>query len=439
MTVLPPHWSTIFTGVKPAVLILGLLLVVISGCEEATTSSPYSSRTSVAPLQVETVSLEPVDSTVVDHEYFGQVQPVRSVNLGFSTSGLLTTLSVEAGQDVQAGAVLGRLQARSLEETQQALQNAVEESRASLQRIGEGDSEMERIETRRQIDELWMQLNTVRDSATFPESTETTANKRRFDELESRIRDLDGQSRAQMNASRDQKRNEALAQIRDFEKQLRDIEAQLQQTRLTAPFSGQVTEVYQQPGNTVRAGEAVLQLQDRSSLRVYAHISRELAGQLSKGAAVPLRINGEELEGTIESIDPPTTAAPALQRIIIRLPSSDQESGVELIPGQIATIKLQQQQTVDGYWVPKSAVIREIESSWSIYIVESRDGERFVQRRYVDVILNDDDRILISGDLQNDDLVVANGVTRIVPGQKVTLVDSAADKDVAQEGEGLSE
>ena len=438
MTVLPPHWSTIFTGVKPAVLVLGLF-AVISGCEEGIRSSPYSSQASVAPLQVETVSLEPVDSTVVDHEYYGQVQPARSVNLGFSTSGLLTTLSVEAGQDVQGGVVLGRLQAQSLEETQQALQNAVEESRASLQRIGEGDSEMERIETRRQIDELWMQLNTVRDSATFPESTETTANKRRFDELESRIRDLDEQSRAQMNASRDQKRNEALAQIRDFEKQLRDIEAQLQQTRVTAPFSGQVTEVYQQPGNTVEAGEAVLQLQDRSSLRVYAHISRELAGQLSVGETVPLRINTVDLEGTIESIEPPGTAAPALQRLIISLPPSDQESDPGSILGQVATIKLQQQQTVDGYWVPKSAVIREIESSWSIYVVESRDGERFVQRRYVDVILNDDDRILISGDLQNDDLVVANGVTRIVPGQKVTLVDSAADEDVAQEGEGLSE
>lgn len=438
MTVLPPHWSTIFTGVKPAVLVLGLF-AVISGCEEATRSSPYSSQASVAPLQVETVSLEPVDSTVVDHEYYGQVQPSRSVNLGFNTSGLLTTLSVEAGQDVEGGAVLGRLQAQSLEETQRALQSAVEESRASLQRIGDGDSEMERIETRRQIDELWMQLNTVRDAATFPESTETTANKRRFDELESRIRDLDGQSRAQMNASRDQKRNEALAQIRDFEKQLRDIEAQLQQTRLTAPFSGQVTEVYQQPGNTVQAGDAVLQLQDRSSFRVYAHISRELAAQLSEGETVPLRINAVDLEGTIESIEPPGTAAPALQRIIISLPPSDQESDAGPIPGQVATIKLQQQQTVDGYWVPKSAVIREIESSWSIYVVESRDGEHFVQRRYVDVILNDDDRILISGDLQNDDLVVANGVTRIVPGQKVTLAESAAEKDVAQEGEGLSE
>jgi len=419
-------------------LLLALSVSLIPGCQPAEVKLFQQQQTSTAapdPIQVETVRLRHVDSITIPQDYFGTVRPRRVVQLGFGGSGLITEIAVSAGTTVAEGKLLGRLQAESLQQTQQALQEALAENRMALQRVGEGESEMERIETRRQIDELWQQLNTVRDAASFPDSAANETTTNRLNALEDRIRDLDAESRAQMNASREQKRLEALNNIRNLEKQLRDTEAQLEQTKMIAPFDGEISAIYERPGNIVQAGARVLELQDRSSLQVVANLPRAVAETLKVDNTLNVVISDQTWAGTIQAIDPPRLESPMLQTVTVELDMP--ESNREILPGQTARLTVLQTRSLSGYWIPTSAMTREMESTWSIYTVDHYGDEAIVNRRAVDVLHSEPDRVLVNGELQAGQHLISTGTSRVVPGQSVRIV--SADTEPSAIGEGETE
>jgi multidrug efflux pump subunit AcrA (membrane-fusion protein) len=87
-------------------------------------------------------------------------------------------------------------------------------------------------------------------------------------------------------------------------------------------------------------------------------------------------------------------------------------------------LELAQTIAVSGYWLPTTALVRGVRGLWSCYVLgtsEQNDAFR-VERRDVEVLHTESDRVLVRGTLQSGDRVVMSGTHRLVSEQLVRPV-----------------
>lgn len=81
-----------------------------------------------------------------------------------------------------------------------------------------------------------------------------------------------------------------------------------------------------------------------------------------------------------------------------------------------------------GFWLPMSSVQKNSAGLWSVMVVESVNGKQIVSQRPVEIEDIRDDAALVSGEL-DDQLIVRDGVHRIVAGQNVDVNEVTPDGD----------
>ena len=89
-------------------------------------------------------------------------------------------------------------------------------------------------------------------------------------------------------------------------------------------------------------------------------------------------------------------------------------------PEQIARLSVSRDETTDGFWLPIDALVKGDRGLWSCFaVMSSQDNYSEIERRHIELIETKEDRVLVRGNLNSGDLIVAQGVHRLVPGQRV--------------------
>ena len=139
-------------------------------------------------------------------------------------------------------------------------------------------------------------------------------------------------------------------------------------------------------------------------------------------------------------------------------------AATQVSPQQIACLKVTQTTDIDGYWLPITALVKgdkpngqgggpdrrlrnersivsqgetgdanasrttsdasasraSLRGLWSSYAVVTEDSQHFqAERRYLELLETQGDRVLVRGTLQPGDEVIVDGTHRIIPGQLV--------------------
>ncbi len=90
---------------------------------------------------------------------------------------------------------------------------------------------------------------------------------------------------------------------------------------------------------------------------------------------------------------------------------------------QIARLAVTQTNNADGYWLPINALVKGDRGLWSCHaLVKSSDGNNKAERRYVEILKTQGDRVLVRGTLQTGDEIITGGTHRSVPGQLVKKI-----------------
>jgi HlyD family secretion protein len=89
-----------------------------------------------------------------------------------------------------------------------------------------------------------------------------------------------------------------------LQKQIARQDGLLQQTRVSAPFSGMLTTLVEEEGASVGAGQLVARVSELNNYRVEATLSDFHARQLAAGQPVRVEQNGEMLAGRVHTILP---------------------------------------------------------------------------------------------------------------------------------------
>jgi multidrug resistance efflux pump len=270
--------------------LLGVLFLAACGNPFATTAqaTPAPSATAEA--------VQAGDQITVD----GRVVPVRSADLIFAATGMVSDVLVAEEDAVESGALLARL-----DDTQQ--QAAVAQAEANVARA---EAVLNQLEARPYPEEI---------AAAEAARAEAISNRTRAENNDGTDEELDAanaavtQAQTQLNALRDAPRAEdvaaAQAEIDAAHAALNQAQAALKTTELRAPFAGTVASLNIAPGEVFAPSapnEPAVRLADWSRWLIETEDLTELSVvNIRQGDAATVRVDAVldlELRGSVERI-----------------------------------------------------------------------------------------------------------------------------------------
>lgn len=182
-------------------------------------------------------------------------------------------------------------------------------------------------------------------------------------------------------------------------------QATLNLARVSAPFSGIVTESYPLPGDQVGAGATAFRIDDLSSLLVDVSVSEVDINSVAVGQPVTLSFDailGREYHGLVVEVAQTGTVSAGVVNFKVTVELTDADSFVK--PGMTAAVNITVRELEDVLLVPNRAV-RLSEGERVIYILENNQPVKKVIRLGSS---SDTMSVLAGGDVQEGDAVILN-------------------------------
>lgn len=152
-------------------------------------------------------------------------------------------------------------------------------------------------------------------------------------------------------------------------------QAKLERMQIRAPFAGVVGIRSVSPGDFVKDGEAMINLEDIATLKVDFRLPELYLDRVRPGQAVELASDtfpGETFAATVEAIDPLVDA----QGRALRLRASLANPDMRLRPGVFARVRLVLAERADAVVVPEAAVVPAAGNVQFVYRVADGKARR---------------------------------------------------------------
>lgn len=364
-----PRLSRFALGVAAAALALVILVVGLSALRGQGAEADEGTR-AADPVPVATLQVEYAPATVMEVRYPGLVTARRESDLGFETGGRISRIAVDTGDTVEAGAVLAMLDTRALEA-----------------RLAAARAETAAAEAQAELAEV-----TLTRQQTLLERGHIS--RQRLDEAASSAR----AARAQAEAAR------AAAEA---------LMIQIDLARIEAPFSGVVTARHYDEGAVAAPGAPVLTLVENEALELRVGLPARDAAGLEAGQSYPVEIDNTLHEARLRTV---TGVVDRETRSVTAV--FDFAEGSALQAGAVARLVLPVPLDTRGFWAPLSALAEGRRGLWSVYVL-SGEGPYALEPRPVEILHAEADRVYLSGAVEAGALILASGLQRVTPGQRV--------------------
>ena len=424
----------LLTG-RPRQIVVAILLAIVAGIlliplmAANQNENPLLSEKTILPVTVEIAVA--VNEYEQNRLYTGTIRSKRASDLSFELSGEVVDLQVDAGSQVDAEQVLATLDTRRLTAERDELVARRNQAQAVLDELEAGPRKETVEASRAEVNSLKAQLELSKLNLKRREKLVANRSISR-EEYEQALYDHQA-TMEQLNASqkrldeleagtRKEKINAQKAVVEQLDANIRAVDVQLDKSILKAPYSGKISQRFLDEGSTAVATQPILRIVESDHLEAWIGLPVDIATMVSKSKKQELLINDHEIVATRLRLVPELNASTRTQTVIFELPSAESTSKAGIVPGQIVRISLKQTMSADGFWVPSTSLVQSSKGLWSVFIVESVDGEQKVARRDVEVIENNGNRSLVRGTLSAGENVITEGVHRIVPGQSVQII-----------------
>lgn len=402
------------------------------------------SSADVSLLTVKTTNVKPVNSYQVSRTYTGEVQAVRASELGFEQGGKLIWFGVDRGNRVTTGTALAKLDTTNLEAKRQELIAQKDRAVAVLEELQTGPRNEDIATARAQVKEIEEQLKLEHLKRTRRKYLYETGaiSKEQYDEVafnSNALFERLSAAKSNLNELLAGTRKEQIAAqkaaVKQLEAGIADIEITIAKSTIKAPFTGIIAARRLDEGTVVNAGQPVLRLMEDVRPELEIGIPVSLLSQLKVGTKQSVQIGETTYRAKVSSILPEIDPATRTRTVILTLEQSAKQS---VAPGQIGRLKIAQTVSTTGYWLPISALVQGKRGLWSCYVLAETENSPKnlslvnanatkpyrVERRDVEVVHTEGDRVLVRGAIESGDNVIIDGIQRIVPGQLVHIAGS---------------
>ena len=219
----------------------------------------------------------------------------------------------------------------------------------------------------------------------------------------------------------------AFARVREAETALRSADAQihvvdleLRYTRITAPYSGTVTEKLTEVGSYLQRGQAVVRLLSDGAMELEADVPATRLKGLTIGRLVDITLeDGGQFQARVRAIVPEENPRTRTRRVRFSLELDPK--ALALAVAQSVTVLVPAGADREIRSVHKDAIIRRGQDS-IVYVVE----EGFAKRRIVQLGAPVGNRLEVVEGLAEGELVVIRGNERLRPDQPVQVAEHSS-------------
>ena len=349
-------------------IVLAVLAIALAGCNELAAEKVAPSR----PVLVATVHYE---AESPERSFVGTIKPRIETDMGFRVPGKVAKRLVEVGQTVDVGQPLATL------------------------------------------DEVDLKLQAEQADAELHAATGVLAQAAAAEQRAKDLRAKGWTTDAQMDQAK-AAADEARARLNRAERSVDLTRNSLSYATLVADSRGVVTATLVEPGQVVAAGQTAIRVARFGEKEAVVAIPETLLGRAKEGSAsVTLWSEpNKKYAAKLREIAP--AADPATRTYLAKFSLPDAGENVSL--GMTATLTLADPATVRVARLPLSALYSQ-GGSPSLYIV---DASGDVTLKPVAVKSYESNDVVISGGVEEGAKIVALGVQKLDPTQKVRIVSS---------------
>ena len=399
---------------------------------EKTTSANGANPQNINILPVKTIEVAAIDSYQTTQTYTGEVNAGRTSEVGFERGGKIIAINVDEGDRIIRGQTIAQLDTATLQAQRKGLVAQQAQAQAVLIELKNGARSEQVASAQARVKDLEKQLELAKIRTNRREYllTEGAISQEQLDEvafnsqaLQARLQDAQSNLAELKNGTRKERVTAQQAAIALIDANIAELDLQISKSILKAPFTGVVASRNFDEGTVVEAGLSVVRLVESDLLEARIGVPVTAIDAVTIGSSQTVVINNREYKAIVDSILPETDPSTRTRTVILTLNSSSNASLVtrKITPGEIARLALSKTASTDGYWLPIQAIQQSDRGLWSCYSVVTDDaGNSTVARQYLEILTTESDRVLVKGTIQPGDLIVAQGIHRLIPGQQVT-------------------
>jgi multidrug efflux pump subunit AcrA (membrane-fusion protein) len=342
----------------------------------------------------------------------GDIAPLMQVDLFPKVSGYLERLHVDLGDSVRQGRVIAQIDEADFSQKVKEAEAKVAQARAYLLELQSGS----RPEELRQAEETVRQAQSRFDNAKLQrERIEALFKRKVISKKEMDVAEMEFTvAEAQLMASqehlkmveegaRQEVKEVARAKLKEMEAILEQERIRLQNTRILAPFNGEIVRKYVDAGALVSSSTRLVHLVHTETLKVVANILEKDIPLLKLGMKAEIRTEvypGKIFEGKVERINTALDLATRTLQAEIYIPNSNRM----LKPGMFARIEVALSERPKTLVIPRIAVLEE-RGSKTIFIVKGNQAFRtsivtgFEEDPFVEVLegVSEGDPVVVQG------------------------------------------
>lgn len=312
------------------------------------------------------VEILTVKDTTFSHylEIQGNVDTNQNILVQPEMPGTLISLNVKAGQSVQTGQILGKVDDGGMSQQLASIQTQYELAKTTFER-----------------------------------------QKRLWDQkIGSEIQYLQAQT-----------------QMISLSKSVNQMKAQIAKTLIKAPFTGVVDEVFVEKGQVVAASpQGLMRIVNLNQMYVSTAIPESYVGKVKVGTTVQASITsiGKEYQGKIRQVAKTINPANRSFGIEVSVPNPQ---GL-LRPNQVAKLKIVDYTKASAIVVPTNIIQQDADGNKFVYVVsEAKANAGVAKKAMIKVGQNANSVTEILSGLQKGDILVTEGANSLTEGMKISF------------------
>lgn len=377
------------------------------------------------PVQISPVVLKPIKYSI---SMSGDILPLMQVDLFPKISGYIESINVRLGDRVHKGQVIAQIDKSDYLQKVKEAEARVSYARAQLIEIEAGT----RVEEIRKAEEAVRQAESRFNNAKIQrERIEILYKKGVISKKEYDLSEMEFTvSEAQLEAAREhlkllkegarkETKEAAQAKLMEAEAILAQERLKLHYTQIVAPFSGEISRRYVEPGLLVSPSSPIVNIAHTDTLKVIANILEKDIPYLNVGMKAKIKAEtfpDKVFEGKIMHISNTLDLHTRTLQAEIYIPNQDRL----IKPGMFSRIEVTLVEKPRALVIPKNAVIEKGKERF-VFVVQGNQ----VTKRPILTGFEQDQFIEIKEGLSEGELVVVKGHESIREGSLVRIIEGS--------------
>jgi membrane fusion protein (multidrug efflux system) len=201
---------------------------------------------------------------------------------------------------------------------------------------------------------------------------------------------------------------------------INQMNQQLGKTKVTAPFSGTIDEIFIEQGNLVTAGMSIMRLVNLNNMYIETDVPERYVADVTKGKTVTIEfpVLGRKMNSQIRQAS--DFINPSNRTYTIEVPVTEKDSNIK--PNLTARLKINDYTNENAILIPQNIISEDAEGTQYVFIIKNIENNiGTVERLNIETGKTQDDIIEVLSGLEPHMQLIKEGARSVKSGQRVII------------------